>query len=762
MTAGSERGIKAGRAYVELGVSDKLTTALRSHAAKLKAFGSEVASAGRTLTLAGTAMLAPLGMAATKFSRMGDEVAKMAKRTGLSVETLSELRFVASQTGTDFESLEGAFRKMQRSIYDAERGLSTQTDALRDLGLSVSDLAGQSPEQQFKILANAISAVSDPTRKAALAMSLFGRTGTNLLPMMQQGAAGIEMLQRQARELGLTMSTEDAVAAEEFTDAMDRAGKAMEMGVFRVGAALAPLLQELADWISANAKRWGEWVQENRAAIVGFAKTAAGVLLVGATLTAFGKTIGAIATGMKALAFATKGAATAFAFLAVNPLVLAFAAAVAAAGLLVLALKSVHDESIRTSDAMEDAMDAGDRQRQGDQLRIRRLAQLADKERLANAEMQEASTLLKELQGQYGDLGASIDAATGRLVGFGEAQKRVNEQMRSAAEAQLKAALAEKASNIHNLNTERQSPWHRMGRGAAGGGLFRRDAADKEAQRVADVDLRLQKERAERDMIRARLRALGAGDAAAVTGQAEPTGAADLQSRIAADEDAAQRAAAQEAEWLRRLHRLRLEQIADERQRELALIDEQYEHELARAKEAAATQATLDAIAASRELARSALEQKLDAEAAGERERQEKESAEREERRRQSISESDSDRKRTIEELRIETTLEGPEKDRALLALQRQREMEQAQAAGEDTALVEQVYDLRAKLLAAQEAAASAKDRVAEAFSGSIVNASAILALQGPQDDIDRKQLAELQKIARNTAEPAAAPPVWG
>ena len=191
------QGIRAGRAFVELFADDsKLVRGLRRAEKKLRAFGDSVRNFGLKLTALGSAMLAPLIASAKLFSGYGDQVAKMAKRTGLSVETLSELRFVATQTGTEFESLEMAFRKMQRSIYDAGRGLSTQVDAFDDLGLTFADLDGLSPEDQFKLLADRISMIEDPTRKAAIAMSLFGRTGTNLLPMFASGARGIEILQR--------------------------------------------------------------------------------------------------------------------------------------------------------------------------------------------------------------------------------------------------------------------------------------------------------------------------------------------------------------------------------------------------------------------------------------------------------------------------------------------------------------------------------------------------------------------------------------
>lgn len=140
-------GIKAGRAYVELGVGDKLTAGLKRARARLRAFGEGVTRWGTRIFAVGSAFAAPAVVAAKSFAKMGDQVAKMAKRTGLSVETLSELRFVASQTGTEFESLEMAFRRMQRSIYDAGRGLSTARDALADLGLRFEDLDGLSPEQ---------------------------------------------------------------------------------------------------------------------------------------------------------------------------------------------------------------------------------------------------------------------------------------------------------------------------------------------------------------------------------------------------------------------------------------------------------------------------------------------------------------------------------------------------------------------------------------------------------------------------------------
>ncbi|HRR86597.1 MAG TPA: hypothetical protein P5316_16420 [Phycisphaerae bacterium] len=338
------QGIRAGRAFVELFADDsKLVRGLRRAEKKLKAFGDSVRNFGLKLAGLGTAMLAPLVASAKLFSGYGDQVAKMAKRTGVSVETLSELQFVASQTGTEFESLEMGFRKMQRSIYDAERGLSTAVDALADLNLTAADFKGLSPEQQFKLLADRISQVEDPTRKAAIAMSLFGRTGTNLLPMFASGAKGIEILQAEARRLGLTMSAEDAKAAEDFTDALDRLWKVVKMGIFHVGAALAPVLQQVADTITNLGVRISAWVQQNQQVIVTVLKVVVGVIAVGVAIAVLGTIISALGTILGGLitvittvvaVLQVLGAVIAF---LVSPIGLVIAAVAALAGYLIYA-----------------------------------------------------------------------------------------------------------------------------------------------------------------------------------------------------------------------------------------------------------------------------------------------------------------------------------------------------------------------------------------------------------------------------------------
>jgi len=298
----SSGAIRAGRAFVELFADDsKLVRGLRAAQAKLKAFGAAVRATGTKMMGLGAAVAAPLAGAAKVFSDMGDKIAKMSARTGIGVESLSELAYAAEMSGTSMETLEGGIRKMQKTLVSAASGSQSAKNALKILNLTVADLDGLSPEQQFKLIADQLAKIEDPAVRAATAMEVFGKSGVELLPMMSAGAAGIEQLQQQARALGLTMSTEDAKAAEAFNSALGTLQKVLKMAVFTIGSALAPALQEAATWITDIVVSASAWIKENKGLIVSVFKIAVGVVAAGAAIVGLGYAISGLAAVFGAL-----------------------------------------------------------------------------------------------------------------------------------------------------------------------------------------------------------------------------------------------------------------------------------------------------------------------------------------------------------------------------------------------------------------------------------------------------------------------------
>ena len=109
------------------------------------------------------------------------------------------------------------------------------------------------------------------------------------------------------------------------------------------------------------------------------------------------------------------------------------------------------------SDEMGKLREKGDDLRATDQLRMERLQQLADKEKLNNAEMQEAEKLSNQLKSRYGALGITIDKAAGSISMATDAQERFNAAMKAQALQQVEAEMAELQKNIRELGEENKS-----------------------------------------------------------------------------------------------------------------------------------------------------------------------------------------------------------------------------------------------------------------------------------------------------------------
>jgi len=691
------RDIRAGRATVELTTKDRLERGLARARARLKQFGRDVQATGLSLVAAGTAILAPLGAALKTFSQIGDGVAKMARRTGLSVQAVQALGFAAKLSGADMESLEKGVRRMQRSIYDAGRGLTTATDAFGDLGLAFADLDGLAPERQFRLLAERLSRVDDASKKAAIAQQIFGRSGTMLLPMFEQGADGLDRLMQRFESLGVTLTREEAEAAERFTDTLTDLWTAVRYGVGLLGAALEPEIRDLIksgqEWLRTAVA----WVRENRDLIGQYAmmalKVGAWAVGIGAALVVVGK----LATGVAGLIGVLKTLAGVFAALGAavgigtGPL-LAVVGVVAA---VVYAVYRLTSYTAQLTKEKERALAVADRERATDLAKLERLRTLSAAQDKTAAQMEEAKRLVSELQGRYGDLGLRVNEATGEIEGLAGALGEVEDAMRSMAALQIEEALAETQQNLAELRKETNAFWTQMKEGWEG--LWYDLTTEGDDVRSASMEARMDQASAllERiETLQARLAALGRGEAEALTGGAEAEPAAaplDLSDAEARDEA--------ERELLARLVRLKIEAMEDAHARQLALIRQRYEEEERALKEKGASEQALATLRAARdqELHNARMEHLRE-------ERKAREEAAREVASAQataldratSYSEGLT---REIEEARIESIEDEEERERALLALRYKYELRAAALAGASLERVKELFRLRSRLL---------------------------------------------------------------
>lgn len=226
---------------------------------KAKTTGEKLSGMAKTAGKVGAAVVgmgiaAATGMAkmATNTAAAGDRVDKLSQKIGLSREGFQEWDFILSQNGMSIETMQGGMKTLVNQFDDLKKGGKVATDAFGRLGLSLKELDGLSQEDIFEKTIEALQGMEDETERAALANDLFGRSGSELTPLLNQSSDSINALKTQAHDLGMVLSDDAVNGAVKMTDTLDALKRTGAGLMNQLGSALMPVLQTVADTLLAN------------------------------------------------------------------------------------------------------------------------------------------------------------------------------------------------------------------------------------------------------------------------------------------------------------------------------------------------------------------------------------------------------------------------------------------------------------------------------------------------------------------------------
>ena len=169
-----------------------------------------------------------------------DATNDLAQRIGVGVESLQALQMAAKLSGVN--DITTALQKMTVAIGNA--GESGNTEAFTRLGIDFAELQQLSPEEQFKRIQAAIAALPTEAERAAAAVAIFGRSGVELLPLMNQNLQEVE---ERLRKLGAIVGESQVQAIGDMNDAFDMVAATVN-GIFgQVIGNLAPAVTAMAE-----------------------------------------------------------------------------------------------------------------------------------------------------------------------------------------------------------------------------------------------------------------------------------------------------------------------------------------------------------------------------------------------------------------------------------------------------------------------------------------------------------------------------------
>lgn len=187
-----------------------------------------IAALTRRFALLGAAALAAavggIAFLVKKVTDFGDNIGKMAKRTGLSIAFLQKLKFAAELGGNTIDDMEKAIRKITQAALDSDAGLLTYKREFDRLGVSVRANNGEMKDSEtlFLDVAKALGKIENSTIRTAVASKLLGRAGTRILPMMSEGVERFLADLKEAESLGGVISDKDIANSERFVDELLR------------------------------------------------------------------------------------------------------------------------------------------------------------------------------------------------------------------------------------------------------------------------------------------------------------------------------------------------------------------------------------------------------------------------------------------------------------------------------------------------------------------------------------------------------------
>ena len=226
-------------------------------------FSKHTKKMGIAMTAVGGAIVAVGALSLKTYSSMGDEIEKMSIKTGLSTESLSEWRHMAELGGTSLDAVSRSIKAMANALEPNAQGTIECADALGKLGITLDDLKGKSPEEIFDILTQAVANVENPLQRSALAMDIFGKSGTDLLPILDQGTEGMAAQRQEAHDLGIVFDQEAATKASNFQDAIEKLQASFTGLKMAIADKLIPVLQPLIDSITNIVQKVTDWTKKH-------------------------------------------------------------------------------------------------------------------------------------------------------------------------------------------------------------------------------------------------------------------------------------------------------------------------------------------------------------------------------------------------------------------------------------------------------------------------------------------------------------------
>jgi hypothetical protein len=242
---------------------DKSARATAQAADKMEARVQKL-STGIKAGLAGIVGALSVGAITNAFKNVVDQLDvfdELAAKTHLSVEALSEYKYMAGLTSTSLDQVADGHKKLGQVMGEARDGNEKLTATLQRHGVTLEQIKNLDSQAAFRAIADSFSEMDNGVQKTNDSMMLMGKSiGPELIEFLNNGSAGFDRMAQEAAIMGAVIGTDAAVAAGKLNDEMYKLDvQATALGRSILTQLIPPVLQVMSSFNAARIAGEGFW-----------------------------------------------------------------------------------------------------------------------------------------------------------------------------------------------------------------------------------------------------------------------------------------------------------------------------------------------------------------------------------------------------------------------------------------------------------------------------------------------------------------------
>lgn len=240
-------------ADVVYGLCDVLGIQLPPAAQKAVDGLKNISASGAAAVTAIGGIVTALGKSTLDMSKTADDLLTLSTQTGLTTDQLQEFEYASELVDVSTDTLRGSLVKLTNNMQTASSGSGSAAEAFKALGVTVVDSSGhlRNNYDVFLDTVDALGKMTNETERDAYAMDIFGRSATDLNPLIEAGAGKLMALSQEAHEVGYVVENDTLQQFGELDDALQKLSKQGDAVERSFAQALLPIMTAFAQTLNA-------------------------------------------------------------------------------------------------------------------------------------------------------------------------------------------------------------------------------------------------------------------------------------------------------------------------------------------------------------------------------------------------------------------------------------------------------------------------------------------------------------------------------